>query len=343
VSGALIGAILALAGIFALLLAAIVVARLRADRQRRREARLRPGIEGDIALFLADLDAGEPEPPASTEGRVLFRDVAIETLIELTGRERERLASLLERAGIVEVTALELSARRRLTRLHAAEFLAEMRSRSAGEALLIALLDPDPDVRLASARALAELGDDEFVEPLIAVADEDAEERPGAAAAVLLAIGVNNPDGLEAAVLERRTAALRRLGTAVIAERRLAQFAPQLRAMLPSADDELVARAARGLGAIGDADSVDELVSLLDDEERPGFCRVVAANALGGIGDPQAVPALTAALERGDWLLRDRAAAALAMLGEPGHEVLRRVGTSGESDARVHAKVALDA
>lgn len=341
-SAALIVAILALAGIFGLLLATIVVSRARTDRQRNREAKLRPGIENDLALFLADPDADDPAAPASVEGRLLFRDIAIETIIELTGRERERLSALLERAGIVDETARELAAKRRLTRLHAAEFLAEMRSRRAGEALLIALLDPDPDVRLASARALAELGDDEFVEPLIAAANEDAEDRPGAAAAVMLAIGTNNPDGLETAVAEHCTPALRRLGVAVIAERRLAQFAPELRAMLSSEDAELVARAARGLGAIGDIDAVDELLTLLEDESRPGFCRVVAANALGGIGDPRAVPALSAALERGDWILRDRAAASLGLLGDPGDEALRRVRASGPPDARVHAEVVLD-
>jgi HEAT repeat protein len=191
--------------------------------------------------------------------------------------------------------------------------------------------------------ALAELGAEEFVEPLIAAADEDAERRPGAAAAVLLAIGTNNPDGLAPALAERRTPALRRLAAAVIAERRLAQFTPQLRAMLSGEDDELVARAARGLGAIGDADAVDELVALLEDDRRPEFCRVVAANALGGIGDPRAAPALTAALERGEWLLRDRAAAALSLVGEPGHEALRRVRSSGRPAARVHAEVALEA
>jgi hypothetical protein len=189
VTDPLIAAILVLGGIFGLLLGVILVGRWRADRHRRRTARLRPTIETDLALYLADPDADAPQPPEPEEGRRLFRDVAVEALVELTGRERERLAELLERDGIVHETSLELLARRRLTRLHAAEFLAEMRSRSAADTLLIGLLDEDPDVRLACARALAELGEEEFVEPLIAASDEEATERPGAAAAVLLAVG----------------------------------------------------------------------------------------------------------------------------------------------------------
>lgn len=341
-TGALVVAISALAGIFGLLLGFILVRRLRADRRRHRLERMRPPIETDLAMYLADPDADPPEPPASDEGRHLFRDVAVEALVELRGRERERLSGLLDAKGIVDETSDELSARRRLTRLHAAEFLAEMHSRRAADALLIGLLDTDPDVRLACARALAELGDESFVEPLIAAADTEADDRAGAAAAVLLSVGTKEPDGLGAAIEESRATALRRLAAAVIAELRLAQFAPQLRVALASDDDELVARAARGLGTIGDVDSVDELLSLLEDDERAAFCRVVAANALGAIGDPRVVPALAGALEDGDWLMQNRAAAALALLGEPGRVALERARSSSGEDARAHAGVALD-
>jgi HEAT repeat protein len=332
----------ALAASFGLLVVAVVVGRVRSDRRRARAARLRPGIETEIVTYLADPDASPPAPPAGPNARVVFRKIAMETLVELQGGERERLTRLLEETGIVDELCEELTARRRLTRLHAAELLAELRSRRAAQHLLLSLLDPDPDVRLACARGLAELAEPDFLAPLIDAADRGASDRPGAAAAVMLAIGTEAPEAIGETLEERRTAALRRLAAAVVGERRLAEYSPQLRAALRSDDDELVARAARGLGRIGDVDAVDDLLALLDDDGRAWFCRVVAASALGAIGDPRAVPALARQLETGAWMMRDRAAMALAMLGDAGHEALGRARGSDRSDVRAHAAVALD-
>jgi HEAT repeat protein len=343
VNGALAVAIIGLGGGFLLLLGFIVVRRFRADRRKRWEERMRPQIEVGIAEYLADPDAELPEPPASHRGRILFRDIAVETLLELRGRERDRLTHLVEETGTVEDTCLELEERRPITRRHAAEFLAEMRSRDGAEALLLSLLDGDPDVRLAAALGLAELGEPSLLEPVITAVDELVVERPGAAAAVLLMIGIHTPDSLGETLDEARSPMLRRLSAAVVAERRLPQYAPQLRAALNNEDDELVARAARGLGAIGDTEAVDELVEVLVDEDRAWFCRIVAANALGALGDTRAVPPLESQLAEGEWLMRDRAAASLGQLGEPGREALDRAMKSPRSEIRVHAAVALEA
>jgi HEAT repeat protein len=341
VSGALVPAVAALVAVFGLLLIAIVVGRMRADRRQARERRLRPGIETEIVTYLADPEASPPTPPEGRDSEIVFRKVAMETLLELRGGERERLTQLLEETGIVDHLCAELRARRRLTRLHAAELLAELRSRRAAQDLLLSLLDPDPDVRLACARGLAELAEADFIEPVVNAADWNATDRPGAAAAVMLVLGTETPEALGETLDERRTSALRRLAAAVVGERRLAEYAPQLRAALHSDDDELVARAARGLGRIGDFDAVDDLLVLLDDDDREWFCRVVAASALGAIGDPRAVPALARQLEHGEWLMRDRAAAALGMLGEPGHDVLEHATSSSRAEVRAHAAVAL--
>ncbi len=69
------------------------------------------------------------------------------------------------------------------------------------------------------------------------------------------------------------------------------------------------ARAALGLGEIGDARGVEPLIQALQDED--SFLRRVAAVAVGNIGDARAIEPLNRALEDEDSLVRQAAAEAL--------------------------------
>jgi HEAT repeat protein len=338
VLAASVGILLAL---LVVLLVVILVGRARADRRRRRLEELRPEFETVIARYVSGPEVTIPPLSDSREDRTLLRELAVEAIVELRGRERQRVTTLLEDNAIVADTCEELGDGRVRTRRRAAELLGEIASAQSADALMLALLDPDRGVRMTAARALAELADDRFLEPAIDVVEEGAEERPGAAVAALLAIGVRTPDSLGSALREDRDPALRRLAFSVIAELRLAQYQPELRDALRGGDDELTARAARGLGAIGDMTAVDELLALVEDSSAAWFCRVVAAGALGAIGEPRAVPALETELEHGDWSMRVRAAEALSSLGEPGIEALRRAARSEDPEIRSHALAVL--
>jgi HEAT repeat protein len=140
---------------------------------------------------------------------------------------------------------------------------------------------------------------------------------------------------------EERSIELRRLATATIAVLRLAEYAPDLRASLDGADDELVARAAKGLGEIGDSEGAPRLLALLD-SDRPWFVKLSAVVALGKIGDPDTVPPLAILLTNGNWQLREVTARALAALGPAGRGVLERAGTGDDREASVRARVALE-
>jgi hypothetical protein len=74
-------------------------------------------------------------------------------------------------------------------------------------------------------------------------------------------------------------------------------------------DSDVRARAALGLGEIGDTRGVDPLIQALQDED--SFLRRMAAVALGNIGDARAIEPLTKALEDEDSLVRQAAAEAL--------------------------------
>lgn len=341
---ALAVSVFVLSGLLVLLQVAIVVDRVRSDRRRKDIAVLRPGIETALASYVADPEAKPPKPPGSELGQLVLREVALEAIVELRGSEGDRLIGLLEQDGTIDALCDELLSKSPVKRRHAAEALGEMRSPESADDLLFGVRDPDCDARVACARALAELGEDDYTAAVVEAADGAAELRPGAAAGVLLSVGRRNPAGIGDALAAGRSIAVRRLAAGVVAELRLAEHAPLLRAILREEDDELVARAARGLGAIGDADAFDDLLALVESPERPWFCRAVAAGALGAIGDPRAAPALEALLEgSGHWMMRDRAAAALAQLGAEGQDALRRRRESAIEEVRDLAGVALEA
>jgi HEAT repeat protein len=334
----------AAAGLAALLLAlivSIVVRRAPADRRRAREMAVRPEIEAAIADYVVS-DRTEPPPlPDPPFARDLVLAVAIEGLAELRGGERERLIALLEGAGIVAATVSRLESRRKGVRREAAEALGYVASAEAASALLAHLDDPDPAMQIACAAALAQLGDAQLAEQILAVAGEVAEARPGPVAAILVTLGRTSPSALAYALAPTAPPELRRLAAAVAGGLRLAEHSDRLRAALASDDDELVARAARGLGMIGEVDAFDALLALLEDPGRAWFVRVAATNALGALGDPRAAPALRRELEGEDWLAQSRAADALGLLGGAGEAELREALASPVESTGDHARVAL--
>ena len=337
----LYGAVAGLALVLFLLVATIVIGRLRSDARRRRERALRPRIEAAIAEYLSGDDPEPPALPPSSEGQQLLRTVGLETLVELRGGERSRLIELLERSGVVAHTAFELTSRRRRVRRAAAEALAQMNGADAAEWLRFGIRHRDAEVRLSCAAGLAEVADGDTAE-VLAIADRFAIDRPGAAAAIVLTLGRRSPEALADGLAPTASDELRRLSTAVVGVLRLADHAPLLRAALAGDDDELVARSARGLGNIGDVESVDELLALTDDPNRPWFVHLAATSALGAIGDPRAATALERELEADNWLLQSKAAGALKLLGRVGEERLKHALSSPVETVRAHAKVALE-
>lgn len=326
--------------VFVSLVATIVTRRFLADRRRARERRLRPAIEVALGDHLA---AEEPRPQAThPAARDLLRAVALESMAELRGRERDRLVALLERTGIVAATAAELGSRRRRVRRAAAEALRQIGSAESLLSLEIGLQDPDLDTALTCAAAIAELSGEEPIVEVLALADDAASARPGAVAAILVALGRRHPAAIGEALRPCSSIELRRLAAAVAGEMRLAEHVRALREALAAADDELATRAARGLGAIGDGGAVEPLLDAVENRERAWFLRLAATDALGELGDPRAIPPLERELRDEGWALQAKAARALRQLGAAGEAALRRALSSPEEAAREHARVALE-
>ena len=339
---ALLYADVAIAGIVCVLLFALVVMRARGRRRRALVAAGRARFE---ELIAEQLVSDEPPPASSGLGQLerrLLLEVGMGALLELRGRERDRVAALLERAGLVDAEAAKLRGRRVVARRRAADVLALIASPGTREPLRAALADPDPLVCLAAARGLAELGDAEVSRSASAIADVAAEHHTGAVAELVLALGARAPASLPAFYAASRSPEVRRIVVATIGELRLGAHAALLRDALDG-DDELAARGARGLGMIGDVEAIGDLLALVADDERSWFVRAAATMALGQLGDPAAVEPLAAELANGaEWPRRRAAAEALARLGPPGEAALHAALAPPETDAHPHAEAALD-
>jgi HEAT repeat protein len=225
------------------------------------------------------------------------------------------VAEVFAACGLVEVARRDLDARYSLTRIRAATALGALRVRAAEPWLIARLHHHDPLLRMACARALAELGAvDELPAITAALAEVDAE--PGDVVEVMLAFG---PPGLPflREMLVAGSRSERRSAAVALGHIAAHQALPDLTGTLADPDDELVADAARALGQLGDPNATAALIALLGNGRR-WFVRVAAAAALGTLEDPAAAPALVRELDAEEWDLRNAAARSLVALDSDG-------------------------
>ena len=110
---------------------------------------------------------------------------------------------------------------------------------------------------------------------------------------------------------------------------------PAFRPLLADADPDRRWWAVRALAVIGGAEAGTLLVSRLSDSDDATRC--AAALGLGQLRGAAAVPALTARLDDDSGWVRDTAADALAMIGEPALPALVETLGVGRDGARVRA------
>ena len=194
----------------------------------------------------------------------------------------------------------------------------------ASRAAVTALGDPSPIVRVAAAHAIVSLPADEAANLLVPLLQDKLEfiRREGAYAlgetrsrsAVTPLVDVLATDK-EASVRAAAAIALGRIGdpAAASALARVLSGLPGKGKKKPKGeiDPFVMTAAARALGQVHSAASVDVLIATLSNESVAADVRREAAAALGQIGDSSAVPALRAALASGDPYVSEAARSAL--------------------------------
>src|SRR5260370_34250486 len=302
-TAALLYVVIGLATVVVLLTGAIIATRAALIQRQKRLRRVRPGTETLLAEYLA----GTPAMPATAtrRERAVLLDVALEAMADLRGEERARLVGLLEELGFVSSAMSGLSARRRVSRRRAAEVLATIRSRAAVGAVTRALADRVALVAATCAYTLADMGGEGYVAAVIATIKRHAVRAPGATAAAMLALGAKQPSALTPLLARDVAPPVRMTAIEIVSELRLPQYLPALRACLTDAggtdSDDVAAKAARGLGLIGDAEAGGALLRLTSDARPPGAATGAPARTLRSSRAPGARPRPPIPLRARDW------------------------------------------
>lgn len=248
----------------------------------------------------------------------VLRDVLLQYLRFLEGREREYLLSVAQTLGLVGQYVRDLHNARKEVRVRAAEALTEMAEPSTVQELVMALTDSVPEVRIQAAAALARMGDHRSARSILHQLDREDEWAAHRIGDALARFG----SGAVEAMVEYLEGP-GRYGPLVVRSLGLigdTNAEPVLSRLLGNENEEVRMRAAAALGKAGSPRSLLDLSQALRD---PAWeVRAQAARALGELMDGQAVSWLRHALTDRSWWVRNNAAASLAHL-PGGAEALR--------------------
>jgi HEAT repeat protein len=331
-----------IAGAFLLLLATILVIKVRRQmgeaRRRRRRAILEPIVLRHGAAAAGTLLEALPAPPGPVDRDVL-EAILLDQVQAVRGAVRERFSRAFQELGLVDRQVRRLQSGRAWIRADAAEKLGRMRAPGTTAALARAMEDPVLEVRLRAARALASAGGHAAVSRLVAALSQPSRWSTIRIADILSGMG---EDAVADLLREypRLPAAARVPVIDIFGRVRSLTAIPVLRAILDDSDTDIRARAAHALGQIGDPGSVPDLIRTLSDPEWP--VRAMAARALGRISGTEAVEPLCGVLTDGQWWVRVNAAEALRAKGPQGQSALIGMLDSDDPYAREQSVLMLE-
>ena len=211
------------------------------------------------------------------------------------------------------------NSRRASKRLRAAGYLADLADHGQEWALVEALEDPIPEIRIQAVRGLATLRSKRAIPKLV---DMLTHEEPWYAARIadqLVEFGSAATLALVAYAEQVHGSAGRELAVRVIGSIGDRSASPTLIHLVGGADPGLRLAAVSALGRSGTLEAVPILITSLTDED--WRVRARAAASLGTFSDPHSIPRLAAALRDPSWWVRQNAAEALVEI-PGGHEAL---------------------
>ena len=327
-------------GFLLLLTVAIVVNKALREMGERLDRRRRALLEPLVFEYLGAVTSRPlrdvlPKPQSRRDRRLVER-ILLESARLVKGSTQERITAAFEGQGAVREAIRGLEGARWWTRADAAEKLGLMRSKAAVEPLVQRMNDPEPEVRIRAARALGLIRGRTSIRPIVGALADPSRWSAIRVAEILISVGSEAVDELLAAFdtlpQNGRVSALDVLGRI-----RGLRALGLMKSCLLDPHPDIRARAAHGLGLIGDPGTTPDLVAALQDQEWP--VRAMAAKSLGRLGDPSAIAPLREAMKDRQWWVRYNSGEALRHMGGAGLEALTDMLGSGDPYAR-HMAVA---
>ena len=312
---------LALAGVSPLMMMGLVINRVVSDRRGRRRDARREVLIGRMLDFTSGVGTMDGlREVLLPKDKALLGEAAGDLMRLVRGVERERLTGALQDLGIIATLLAQLKGGDRKHRAAACANLSFSPDPAVIGALEKTLGDPNYEVRLAAARALADLGEIKSLSRFIEGLEIGAGLESRAIMSILRDLGANavpqllneldrtHADAFKLHLIE----ALGRIGDL----RAVAPIVP----FASHASVEFRATALRALGFLGDNEALPAVLRGLGDERWE--VRTQAATCAGRIGAVLCVSPLKSLLDDAEWWVRLRAAEALYMLGDRGQETL---------------------
>jgi HEAT repeat protein len=325
--------------IVALMTIAAIVNKIHTNREEDTRKRFLDRLRKNILLLSGgpeDRILAYREIGAALSGR--WSQLAAEEISQLELTTRLDVIRSLEEQGILARFLRDVKSPLKWTRAHALRLLGELKVPASVPALLEALEDKDPDVRIVAARSLGRMRLQAAEEALVAQLGRHEQAISARIAAICIEMGTRTGPLLIRTLRDGKPKA-RFWAARILGELKESRACRSLGDALLDPDPDVRSASAWALGSIADRSSAPLVETALRDPV--WYVRAHAAEALGKIGDTSHSAALADLLADRSWWVRRNALDALVRLGEGSKPALFAAVESEDRFARDCALEAL--